>query len=79
MSSAKVTVYGTPTCMPCRSTKKTLDKIGVPYEYVDVTASPDGLDTINALGYNSVPVIVTDSGEHWQGFHPDRLSALSAA
>ncbi|MFS0884931.1 glutaredoxin family protein [Aeromicrobium sp. 179-A 4D2 NHS] len=79
MSSAKVTVYGSPTCMPCRSTKKTLDKMGVEYDYVDVTADPTGLDTINSLGYSSVPVIVTPTGDHFQGFHPDRLSALATA
>lgn len=72
-----VTLYGSPTCMPCRSTKKKLADLGVDFTYVDVTADPTGLDTIKSLGYNGVPVIVAD-GEHWQGYQPDRLADLAA-
>lgn len=76
--SKSITVYGSPTCMPCRSTKKTLDNLGVDYTYVDVTADPSGLDTINSLGYQSVPVVVVD-GDHFQGYQPDRLNALAGS
>ena len=78
MSSAKVTVYGSPTCMPCRSTKKTLDKMGVEYDYIDVTADADALDHLkNDLGFGGVPVVVAGD-QKWQGFQPDRLAALVA-
>lgn len=72
-----VTVYGTATCMPCRSTKKYLDKNAIPYTFVDVSMDADGHEKISSLGYQSVPVVVTASGEHWQGFQPDRLGLLA--
>jgi len=63
--------------MPCRSTKKHLEKKGVDYNFVDVSLDAEGYDKITTLGYSSVPVVVTPSGEHWQGFQPDKLNSLA--
>ena len=72
-----VTVYGTTTCMPCRSTKKHLEKKGVAFDFVDVSTNEAAHAKITSLGYQSVPVIVTTDGRHWQGFQPDRLDSLA--
>lgn len=71
------TVYGTATCMPCRSTKKYLDKNGVEYQFIDISTDADAHAKIVDLGYQQVPVVVTPTGEHWSGFQPDRLGALA--
>jgi glutaredoxin-like protein NrdH len=59
-------------------TKRLLDKKNVSYEVIDVDDNPEALETIRALGHNSLPVIITDSGENFSGFQPERLSALAA-
>jgi len=71
-----VKVYGTAQCMPCRSTKRHLDKINIEYSFVDVSQDPSGHETITALGYQTVPVVIAPDGTHFQGFQPDRLNAL---
>lgn len=74
-----ITVYTQPGCQPCKATKRWLDKRGISYRTVDVTESPEDLEAIKALGYQSVPVVIVGRGDpetelHWQGFHPDNLS-----
>ena len=71
-----VAVYTKPGCMPCRATKNRLDRNGTAYTLVDVTEDPGALDDIVGLGYQQVPVVVTDTGTHWSGFQPTMLDAL---
>lgn len=71
-----LTIYTSPTCMPCRSTKKWLTKKGIKFNDVDITQSPDAVDKIRELGYSAVPVIVADD-THWQGYQPDLLATLA--
>lgn len=73
------TVYTKPRCPQCDATKRALDKHGVPYVAVDVTTNPEAREFVQSLGYLSAPVVVTDSGEHWQGFRPDRCKGLAMA
>jgi glutaredoxin-like protein NrdH len=37
---------------------------------------PEARDYVMALGYLQAPVVVAGS-EHWSGFRPDRIKALS--
>ena len=59
-------MYGADWCGDCRRSKKVLDRLGVPYEYVDADATPGAVDTI--LEYNggtqTIPVIVFPDGSH---------------
>lgn len=71
----KVTIYTAPKCMPCVMTKKWLDRENVDYEERDATESVDYLAT---LGYRSAPVIVTENGEHFHGFHIAKLQQIVA-
>lgn len=74
---SKITVYGSPTCMPCKMTVKTLTASGVEFDYVDVSSDEAGLVKVRELGYGGVPVVVTPEG-HFQGYQPDKLAALVA-
>jgi glutaredoxin-like protein NrdH len=62
----------------CNATYKALDKQGLSYEIVDITEVPEARDYVMALGYLQAPVVVAD-GEHWSGFRPDRINALTGA
>jgi glutaredoxin-like protein NrdH len=62
----------------CNATYKALDKQGLSYEIVDITEVPEARDYVMALGYLQAPVVVAD-GEHWSGFRPDRIKALTGA
>lgn len=73
-----VVVYSKPGCQPCRMTKKVLESQGVPFEEKDVTADPEALRTVQALGYLGVPVVVASPENHWQGLDPDRLKGLAS-
>lgn len=74
---AEVMVYSSPTCQPCKSTKAWLAERGIPFAERDVTASPDAMSEIQALGYRGVPVVVAGD-RHWQGHSPARLGDLVA-
>jgi len=71
-----VTVYSKPACVQCTATYRALDRIGVPYEIIDISEDADALDHVRGLGYMQVPVVV--AGErHWAGFRPDMIGAIS--
>ena len=74
----KVTVYTKPACVQCNATYKALDKAGVAYDVIDISVDPEARDYVMALGYVQAPVVVAGN-EHWSGFRPDRIKALSAA
>ena len=70
-----VTVYTKPACVQCNATYKALDKQGIAYETVDITADGDARDYVLALGYLQAPVVVAGN-DHWSGFRPDRIKTL---
>lgn len=72
-----ITVYTKPACVQCNATYKALDKQGLSYEIVDITEVPEARDYVMALGYLQAPVVVAGN-DHWSGFRPDRIKALSA-
>jgi len=72
-----VTVYTKPQCIQCDMTKRLMDKIGVEYTTVDIVENPAELDRLIEMGYRAAPVVVTDDGESFAGFQPDRITALA--
>ena len=72
-----ITLYTKPACVQCNATKKALDRAGLEYELVDISLDDDARDYVMALGYVQAPVVEAH-GEHWSGFRPDRIKALSA-
>ncbi len=75
-TTATVTVYTKPACVQCNATYKALDKQGIAYATVDITTDPDARDYVLALGYLQAPVVVAGD-DHWSGFRPDRIKALT--
>lgn len=71
-----VTVYTKPSCVQCNATYRALDSKGVNYEVVDLTTNPEALEYTKSLGYLQAPVVVTPE-DHWSGFRPDKIDALS--
>lgn len=72
----QITVYSKPRCVQCNATYKALDKTGVDYTVIDVTEDTEAFDFIIALGYQQVPVVVTND-THWSGFRPDKCKAAA--
>jgi len=73
----KVTVYSKPACVQCDATYRALDKKGIEYTVVDISADVGALERVRALGYLRAPVVVAGE-ESWAGFRPDRITALAA-
>jgi glutaredoxin-like protein NrdH len=71
-----VTVYTLPSCVQCESTKKFLAKNDVPFETVDLSQDESAMARVRALGYQAAPVVIAGE-EHWSGFRPDKLNALT--
>ncbi|MFH5821345.1 glutaredoxin-like protein NrdH [Georgenia sp. AZ-5] len=72
-----ITVYSKPSCVQCDATYRALNKQGLEYEVVDITADAGALASVKALGYQQAPVVFAD-GDHWSGFRPDKIKALAA-
>jgi len=71
-----ITVYTKPACVQCNATFRALDKAGLDYATVDITTDSEARDYVMGLGYLQAPVVVA-GGQHWSGFRPDRISAVS--
>src|ERR1700754_2752999 len=71
-----ITVYTKPACVQCNATYKALEKQGIEFEKVDITLDSEARDYVMALGYLQAPVVVAGN-DHWSGFRPDRIKALS--
>ncbi|WCZ33113.1 glutaredoxin-like protein NrdH [Corynebacterium massiliense] len=72
-----ITLYTKPACVQCNATKKALDRAGLDYDTVDISANDEARDYVMALGYVQAPVVEAN-GEHWSGFRPDRIKALAS-
>jgi mycoredoxin len=57
-----LTVYGARWCGDCRRTRRYLDWVGVPYEYVDLDLDDAAQARLDAAGYRAIPVVVTTAG-----------------
>jgi glutaredoxin/uncharacterized damage-inducible protein DinB len=50
-------VYWRPGCSSCVKVKEFLSQLGVDYESVDVSARPEAMEDLRALGLKTVPVV----------------------
>lgn len=73
-----ITVYAKPACVQCNAVFKMLDKEGIPYEKVDLSADHEARDYVMSLGYLQAPVVCAGPNEHFAGFRPERLKALKS-
>lgn len=71
-----VTVYTTPSCVQCESTKKLLTRNEVAFDVVDLSEDVAALEMVRGLGYAAAPVVIAGE-KHWSGFRPDMIASLS--
>lgn len=71
------TVYSKPSCVQCDMTKKMLDKNGIEYTVIDITQDSQAYDKIVAMGFMSVPVVISGD-QAWAGFQPEKINSLAA-
>ena len=71
-----ITVYTKPACVQCTATTRALDRQGIEYAVIDISADADAYDLVQGLGYRQVPVVVAGES-HWAGFRPDMISSLA--
>ncbi|QKJ88314.1 NrdH-redoxin [Paramixta manurensis] len=72
----RIIIYTKNNCVQCNATKNALDKKGIDYQLINLDSEPAALETLKALGYRQVPVVMNGQ-DHWSGFRPDKISALS--
>lgn len=74
-----ITIFTKNDCQPCRLTKDFMKRHEIEYEERNIEDDESAYAEVVALGYNSVPVVRTPSGFHWNGLRPDFLKDLTAA
>jgi glutaredoxin-like protein NrdH len=75
----KVTVYSTPDCVQCQTTKRTLDRFHISYDSIDLSQNPDAMELVQSLGYTQAPVVIVTHGDttlSWSGFRLGKLEHL---
>lgn len=79
--SNQITVFANKSdyCPPCERTISRLNSMVIEHEVIAVD-DPDNKmfhDYITeVLGYQQVPVVVTQDGSSWSGFVPDNIKSL---
>lgn len=71
-----VTLFTLPACVQCDSTKRVLTRNSIEYQEVDLSLDPEAMEMVRGMGYTAAPVVIAGD-EHWSGFRPDKLSALT--
>ena len=61
MESLPLKVYWRPGCSSCVKVKEFLSGLGIDYESVNVSARPEAMDELLALGVRTVPVVARGS------------------
>ncbi len=57
-------MYGTTWCADCHRSKRVLEDLGVPYQWINIEKEPDAADRMMELngGRQSVPTILMPDG-----------------
>ncbi|RJE84067.1 glutaredoxin-like protein NrdH [Paracoccus onubensis] len=71
-----ITVYSKPACVQCTATTRALSARGIAFDLIDLTEDDEAMARVTELGYRQAPVVMT-ADDHWAGFRPDKISALS--
>lgn len=72
-----ITLYTKANCPQCTATKRQLDRRGLPYTAVDITADAHISDRLRNEGWRQMPVIIAGD-EFWSGYRPDKIHELEA-
>ena len=71
-----VIIYTKPGCMQCVATARAMTQKSISFEMIDISEDADAFARVESLGYRQLPVVVAGE-DHWSGFRPDRIAALS--
>ncbi|VTT29061.1 glutaredoxin-like protein NrdH [Klebsiella pneumoniae] len=72
----RIIIYTKDNCVQCNATKNAMDKKGIDYQLINLDHEPTHVDALISLGYRQVPVVMAEQ-DHWSGFRPDKIQALS--
>ena len=72
----KITVWTLPNCVQCEMTKKTMTKLGIPFEVETLEDKPLVLEGFKQQGLLSAPIVTTDT-KAWSGFRLDKIQSLA--
>src|SRR5207237_9184594 len=57
MDSQALRVYWRPGCSSCVKVKEFLSQLGVDYQSINVSATPEAMDELREMGGRTVPVV----------------------
>src|SRR5205809_7946329 len=57
MDSQALRVYWRPGCSSCVKVKEFLSQLGVDYQSINVSATPEAMDELREMGVRTVPVV----------------------
>jgi len=70
-------LYGTASCPQCQGAKKYLEQKQVPFEYIDVFESPEGMKELENRGLTTLPVVMLNDGTSYvTGFNAKAIDDL---
>lgn len=76
-----VTIYTKPSCQPCKATKRSLDKLDIDYDTVELDEALAA--TFKGEGLGAAPVVEVDLGAgaawRWSGHAPTQIEKLDHA
>jgi len=73
----RITIYTRDDCVQCHATKRAMENRGVAFEMVNVDQQPDAAETLKAMGFRQLPVVIAGD-TRWSGFRPDMINRLQA-
>jgi len=74
----RITIYTRNDCVQCHATKRAMENRGLTFEMVNVDQTPEAADTLRAMGFRQLPVVIAGD-EKWSGFRPDMINRLHVA
>lgn len=83
MNTHKVTLYGYKKCSTCRKAEQTLSKLGVEYDYIDITERPpsaNGLKNVAKVANLAPKKLFNTSGVQYRELNiKDKLPDMNAS
>ena len=77
MKNTSIIVYSKPNCMQCQFTKKYLENKGIPFKEKDMDQNVEAVDEVKKMGFSSLPVVIAEGIEAFNGFRPEMLNRLA--
>lgn len=71
-----ITVWTLPNCVQCETTKRTMDRLGIRYEVLNLENHPEMLEAFKDAGLIAAPIVVTDR-KQWSGFRLEKIKSLA--